>query len=309
VRISVGITSYNQRDYLIEAIDSVLAQSLPPAEILIVDDASTDNSPQVIAGYAARYPDVVRPILLARNGGVNAARNHVLDAAGGDYLAFLDGDDRWLPGKLEREARRLSEPDSPQAVFSNFLFTRGHGEPSFLWASGRRPPEGDILPHVLTLNMPRQTLFRSELVPTALWRQAGCYDPAFIVYGDWDMRVRLAATVRRFAYVDEPLSEYRRHGAGLSNKPIELHLAAVDQIERKYVDLIAQLSATRGDLGGDYFRRGFAHRRAKLLRWAALDLTVRRPPGFRMAVLRYYRASLAHQPALDARLLWRMVKP
>ncbi|WP_374687636.1 glycosyltransferase family 2 protein [Promineifilum sp.] len=308
MRISAGITSYNQRDYLIEAIESVLAQSLPPAEILIVDDASGDDSPQVIAGYAARYPDVVRPILLARNGGVNAARNHILDAASGDYLAFLDGDDRWRPGKLEREARRLSEPDGPQAAFSNFLFTRGDGGASFLWATGRRPPEGDILPHVLTLDMPRQTLFRSELAPTALWRQAGHYDPAFTVYGDWDMRVRLAAAVRRFAYVDEPLSEYRRHGAGLSNKPVELHLAAVDQIERKYAGLIAQLSATHG-YQDDYFRRGFARWRAKLLRWAALDLTVRRPPGFRVAALRRYRESLAYHRTLDGRLLWRMVRP
>jgi glycosyltransferase involved in cell wall biosynthesis len=305
MQITVGITSYNQRRYLIQAIDSVLAQSLPAAEILVVDDASTDDSPTLIASYAARYPDVIRPILLPRNGGVNAARNHILDAAGGDYLAFLDGDDRWRPDKLAREAHRLIQPDAPQAVFSNFIFTHSDGKPDFCWVTGRRPPEGDILPQVLTLDLPRHTLFRSELAPTALWRQAGYYDPAFTLYGDWDMRVRLATVVRRFAYVDEPLSEYHRHGAGLSNQPIELHLAAVDQIERKYAPLIARLAATRGD----YFRRGFARWRARLLRWAALDLTVRRPPGFRTAALRYYRASLAYHRTLDARLLWRMVKP
>ena len=69
MNVTVGITSYNQRDYLIEAIDSVLAQSAPPDEVIIVDVASTDDSPQVIAGYAARYPERVRPILLAEAGG------------------------------------------------------------------------------------------------------------------------------------------------------------------------------------------------------------------------------------------------
>ncbi len=60
--VTVGITSYNQRDYLIEAIDSVLAQSAPPDEVIIVDDASTDDYTQVISGYAARNPERERPI-------------------------------------------------------------------------------------------------------------------------------------------------------------------------------------------------------------------------------------------------------
>ena len=168
MNVTVGITSYNQRDYLIEAIDSVLAQSAPPDEVIIVDDASTDDSPQVIAGYAARYPERVRPILLTENSGPNAARNHVLAAATSDLLAFLDGDDRWRPEKLARALARLGAADRPDAVFDNFTFTDGDGHPLFLWADGQRPPEGRLQRQVLTLDLPRTTLFRSELVPTAL---------------------------------------------------------------------------------------------------------------------------------------------
>lgn len=61
--LTVGITSYNQCGLLVEAIDSVLAQTLRPREIIIVDDASEDDSPQLIRSYAAHYPDLVRPIL------------------------------------------------------------------------------------------------------------------------------------------------------------------------------------------------------------------------------------------------------
>ncbi len=304
MNITVGITSYNQRDYLIAAIDSVLAQTLPPAEILIVDDASADDSPQVISAYAARYPNIVRPLLLSRNGGVNAARNHVLAAATGDYLAFLDGDDRWLPGKLARAAERLLAADRPDAVFDNFVFTDAQGRPQFVWATRARPPEGRLLRRVLTLDLPRTTLFRSELVPTALWRAAGGYDPSFLIYGDWDMRIRQAQVVGRYGYVDEVLSEYRRHGAGLSARSIDSHLAAVDKVEAKYADLIAALEATEGGVGAALTRW-----RAKLLRRAAYHTAARRAPGFRREALAYYRRSLAYDRVLDARTLWQMVKP
>ena len=137
MNITVGITSYNQRDYLIQAVDSVLTQTVLPAEILIVDDASTDDSPQVIAGYAARYPALVRSILLSRNGGPNTARNQVIAAATGDYLAFLDGDDVWRSEKLARALARLSAPDHPDAVLDNFVFTDGDGR-SYVDFSARR---------------------------------------------------------------------------------------------------------------------------------------------------------------------------
>ena len=304
MNVTVGITSYNQRDYLIEAIDSVLAQSAPPDEVIIVDDASTDDSPQVIAGYAARYPERVRPILLTENSGPNAARNHVLAAATSDLLAFLDGDDRWRPEKLARALARLGAADQPDAVFDNFTFTDGDGHPLFLWADGQRPPEGRLQRQVLTLDLPRTTLFRSELVPTALWRAAGGYDPSFAIYGDWDARIRQAGVVGRYAYVDAPLSEYRRHGAGLSSRGVEAHLAAVDHVEHKYADLIDRLERAEGGV-----RDGLQRWRAKLLRRAALDVALGRPPGFRAAALAYYRRSLRYHPTLDARTLWHMVKP
>ena len=304
MNITVGITSYNQRDYLIQAVDSVLAQTALPAEILIVDDASSDDSPQVIAAYASRNPGLIQPILLAHNGGPNAARNHVIAAATGDYLAFLDGDDRWRPEKLARALARLSASDRPDAVFDNFLFTDGDGRPLFLWADGQRPPEGRLLRQVLTLDLPRTTLFRSELAPTAVWRAAGGYDPSFAIYGEWDARIRQAQQVGRYAYVDKVLSEYRRHGAGLSSRGVEAHLAAVDHVERKYAGLIAQLEHDEGGV-----QAGLRRWRAKLLRRAALDVALRRPPGFRVAALGYYRRSLAYQRMVDARTLWHMVKP
>ncbi len=305
MKITVGITSYNQSALLREAIESVLAQTLLPSEIIITDDASTDDSVALIESFASRYPNLIRPILLNRNGGPNHARNQIIDAAQGEYLSFLDGDDRWLPAKLERETDRLSMADRPEGVFSNFYFTDGSSQRLFLWsdATTRRPPEGHILQQVLTLDLPRNTLFRSEIALTSLWREAGYFDTTYVIYGDWDMRVRLAAAVPRFAYVDESLCEYNRHGRGLSSKPVELHLDAVDHIEHKYASLIANLSQSSGDSPGkklDQFR-------AKLLRRAAADALLYAPSPSRKKALAYYRQSLSYHWVLDLRLFWYLL--
>jgi glycosyltransferase involved in cell wall biosynthesis len=304
MNITACITSYNQRDYLIEAIESVLAQTLRPAEIVIIDDASTDGSAALIAGYAARYPDLIRPILKERNQGVVNTFNLGLDAARGDYISFLAGDDRWLPAKLEREADRLAEPDHPDGVFSDYYFTNPDGQQNYLWAGERRSPQGHILPQVLGRDFPRRALFRSELANLRLWREVGRFDPAFTLYEDWDAHIRLAARLR-YAYVPEPLSEYRRHGAGLSMRSIELHLAATDRIEHKYADLLQSLEATHGP----YLRRQLARWRAHLWRNAARDVARRRPPGFRAEALRRFRRSLSYEPKPDIRLLWYLLRP
>ncbi len=306
MNITVGITSYNQSALLREAIDSVLQQTRRPSEIIIVDDASTDDSSLLIESYVNCYPDLIHPIFLNHNGGPNNARNHIIDAAGRDFLTFLDGDDCWLATKLEQETKRLTMPDRPDAVFSNFYFTDDTGSRQFPWVSDStpRPPEGHILSQVLTLDLPRNTLFRSEIAPTRLWREAGYFDASFAIYGDWDMRVRLAAIVPRFGYLDEPLCEYRRHGQGLSNKPITMHLAAVDHIEQKYANLISQLSEATGISpikGLDKFR-------AKLLRRAALDSLLQPPTPARKQALLYYRQSLRFDRMIDFRLFWYLLK-
>ena len=85
---------------------------------------------------------------------------------------------------------------------------------------------------------------------------------------------------------------------------MEAHLAAVDHVEHKYADLIDRLERAEGGV-----RDGLQRWRAKLLRRAALDVALGRPPGFRAAALAYYRRSLRYHLTLDARTLWHMVKP
>src|SRR4051812_26931964 len=110
--ISVIIGVFNGEPYLREAIESVLAQTYSPVELIVVDDGSEDATGALATGFGRRLHYVRQP-----NGGMGAARNTGLSLATGDYLAFLDADDRFLPDKLERQMAVFEADPSVDMVF------------------------------------------------------------------------------------------------------------------------------------------------------------------------------------------------
>src|SRR6266480_4642440 len=108
-QVSVVITSYNQQDYLREAIESAIDQTVGAFEIIVADDHSTkDGSVETIRQYVAKYPGLVRGLFQERNVGIPRNRNSALRRIKGDYIAILDGDDRLLPGFIERHGATLA---------------------------------------------------------------------------------------------------------------------------------------------------------------------------------------------------------
>lgn len=103
-KISVIIPTYNCGKYIPEAIDSVLSQTYKDLEIIVIDDGSTDNTKEVLKKYEGKIRYICR-----ERGGVSKARNSGLKIASGQYIAFLDADDIWLPEKLEKQTAFLSE--------------------------------------------------------------------------------------------------------------------------------------------------------------------------------------------------------
>jgi glycosyltransferase involved in cell wall biosynthesis len=105
---------YNCEDYLAEAIDSVLAQTYSPIELIVVDDGSTDGTAEVAKAYGSR----VRYAFQER-GGMGAGRNHAVSLARGGYFAFLDADDRFRPEKIERQMAAFEQEPSVEVVFGH----------------------------------------------------------------------------------------------------------------------------------------------------------------------------------------------
>lgn len=237
MKISVYITSYNQKKYLIEAIESVLAQTLKPFQIIIIDDCSTDGSQDIISSYHKKYPELIIPVYHKENTGIAKTRIDALQIVKGDYVTFLDGDDRFLPTKLEKEIRILKENKDAQIVFSNFFYIDENGTRKRIWAEHKKPPVGYVFSQTFARDFPRQTLFRSELVDYRAWKRIGFHDTNLSIYEDYDMRIRLTKQLK-VAYCDEPLSEYRIHGDGLSRCKAIHHLETIKYIYRKNMPLL-----------------------------------------------------------------------
>src|SRR5580704_10876157 len=116
MRVSVVIPAYNCGPYIAEALDSVLGQSLAPDEIVVVDDGSTDDTPERVAAYVGR----VRYVRQA-NERVAAARNRGIAETSGELIAFLDSDDVWHPAKLERQVAILRERPEIGAIGTRLI--------------------------------------------------------------------------------------------------------------------------------------------------------------------------------------------
>lgn len=159
--ISVIIPVYNGERYLAEAIESVLAQTRPADEIIVVDDGSTDNSAVVAQGFGL-------PVKLVRqaNQGQAAARNLGVELAHGNLLAFLDADDLWLPDKLARQVEALPGEPLPQMVFGQVEQFRSPDAPAELRFAG----EGRVMPglHAGTMLVRAETFRRVGLFRTDL---------------------------------------------------------------------------------------------------------------------------------------------
>lgn len=145
--ISVIVPCYNGERFLAEAIDSILGQTRPPEEILIVDDGSTDATAQIARGYEPRVT-----LIQQDNAGPASARNDGIFRATGSLLAFLDQDDLWLPHKLERQCECLAADPELDICYSHV---------QRLWSEEledeaqrvRDQPRGDIVPAYATISM------------------------------------------------------------------------------------------------------------------------------------------------------------
>jgi glycosyltransferase involved in cell wall biosynthesis len=293
MKISVYITSYNQKALLAEAIDSVLAQTLRPHEIIVVDDASSDGSQATISGYAARHPGLIRPIFHERNTGVARTRIDALSAVSGDAVTYVDGDDRILPAKIEREARALAESGAPIA-FSNHYYMDGAGNRTGIWAGKLEPPQGSVLAETFARDYPGRDLFRMELIRVADLKSVGFHDPSLATFEDFDLRIRLTRSLRT-CYVNEPLAEIRRQDTGLSWSRPETHFAMLMRIYRKNRPLLRHLDPGVRRRAERRFLNWLGSNARKAGQAALIDAR-RSAVGRRAAAARFFLFCVRHAP-------------
>lgn len=237
-RVSVVIPCYGQAHFLGEAIESVLAQSHPHREIVVVDDGSPDPTAEV----AARYPGV--RCVRQSNQGLSAARNAGFGASTGEYVVFLDADDRLLPNALAAGLRRFETHPECAFVAGRYQSIAADGSP--LEDTHEALVEEDHYRRLLRRNyivVPAAVLYRRRVL-----EQVGGFDPSVNAAADYDLYLRIARDHPIHCY-EEAVAEYRQHGASMSRKSVLMlrtvlavlgaqwdHLRADPQLRRDYRD-------------------------------------------------------------------------
>jgi hypothetical protein len=200
--VTAVIPVYNGEEFLADAISSVLGQTYPAVECVVVDDGSTDGTGDVVA----RFGSAVRYVRQA-NGGVSSARNAGAAAAHGDYLAFLDADDMWHAEKVARHMAVFQADGDLGLVYSALLMVDRTGAP----LARLDAPNPDVaLRNTLLMEPPTISVAQAAIVPTAVFRDAGGFDERLSTSADCDLACRVAARVP-IAAVFDPLTLYRLH--------------------------------------------------------------------------------------------------
>lgn len=197
-KVSVVIPTYNRAHVIRRSLYSVLSQTYENIEVIVVDDASTDNTAEVVASFQDARVIFLRQ---ASRTGAAAARNIGIQTASGDYLAFQDSDDEWLCEKLEKQMSVMQRAaDTVGVVFSGFLRFENKSA-VYLPLGSATETNGRILGALLRGNF---VTTQAVLVKKACLDKIGLFDESFPRLQDWELFIRLAVQYD-FICIDEPL--------------------------------------------------------------------------------------------------------
>lgn len=211
--VSCIVPVFNGERYLREALDSILAQTYRPLEVIVIDDGSTDGTPRIVAGYGPEIRYLFQP-----NAGPAAARNLGLRAARGELIAFLDADDLWHPEKLARQVARLqARPERDLCIVHVQNF----------WDAPPGEEAERFRDHRSAQAQPGYTC-QSLLARRALFETVGEFNPAFLVSDDIDWFARALDRGAVIEVLPDVLVRRRLHHTNLtSSSPLRFREGAL----------------------------------------------------------------------------------
>ena len=250
--VSVAIISFNQKQFLRECVDSVLAQDYENIESVVADDGSTDGSQEMLRDYQNRHPDMLVLRLASENRGITANSNAAHFACSGDYIAWMGGDDLMLPGKIRSQVD-IMEADSSVSICYHDLdvFESASNETLYLFSEKCAPRTGsfgDVIAYG-TFNGACSNMVRRSTTPDH------GFDDRLPVASDWKYWMDTLANGGRIHYIDRVLGRYRRHesnvtrGKGVVSLAVmQDHLMSVSLLLSEYPRYARQLLRRQADV-------------------------------------------------------------
>lgn len=315
MRVSVIIPTYNRASFIGETLESILGQSHQPAEVIVVDDGSTDETESVVR----RFPAPVRYIRI-ENSGQGYARDVGVQMSASPYLAFCDDDDLWTGDKLALHARLFELAPDVQYSFSNFVLVRDG-----LWSKDSKldslpagyfnAPRRELEPGLMVLDsvlfeklLEYQPIFPSTLVMTRVFFESvGRWNAGLrCVPEDWEFHLRCVMRPP-IGLVQAPVVGIRKHPSNFSADPLKTELGEIEVLNyvmQKHSAAQSYEAAIRRQIvirAGNVVHAAFSIGRLDLVK----HLLETVPPDRRDWKLRT-KSAIARLPRPVARSLWRL---
>ena len=222
-KISVVVPTYNRQLTIERCINSILNQTIPVEEIVIVDDGSNDNTLKIIKAINCNKIKVIKQ----NHRGAQAARNLGILNSTGDYIAFLDSDDEWLPNCIETYYKYIND-DFDKVLYADCYILNETNKKKRRW----RLPDanGNVYKQLLMNPFP---MFQGLLVSKKSLLQIGLLDENVVAYQEWDTSIRLSMN-NEFVHIKEPLFIYHLHAGTTISKDNQKALKGYRYIINKF---------------------------------------------------------------------------
>lgn len=201
--VSIVIPNYNYGKFIAKTIESVLAQTYPVSEIIVVDDGSTDNSLEVLEQFGNKIK-----IIEQQKQGVSAARNAGVKNSSGEFIAFLDADDIWLPNKIEEQIKSFADEEVGLVSCGMREFDTVTGETKYIFGQIKG---GVSAKDILLFKTPLVFSGSAIMVRRKVFDGCNGFDERLHISEDWDLCYRIARS-KKVAFIPKPLVDYRNHG-------------------------------------------------------------------------------------------------
>ena len=219
-RVSVIIPLYNSNPFIMETLDSVLSQSYEDMEVITVDDGSSDNTGDLVRSRGDKRLVYIRQ----DNAGISAARNRGLSVAKGEYIAFIDHDDKWLPGKIAKQMALFNSQKDLGLVYSDAYIVNAAGQRGGTFFKISKPHCGMVFEYMMNGNfIPVLT----AVIKKSITEKTGYFDQRYKIAEDWDYFIRVSK-ICPVSFVDAPLAEYRVHASSFSRNRVLMLEEVID---------------------------------------------------------------------------------
>ncbi|HTU49318.1 MAG TPA: glycosyltransferase family A protein [Acidobacteriaceae bacterium] len=257
--ISVVIPTYNRPDLLLQTLESVLAQTYKDIEIIVVDDGSTAETGELLDKFSPR----VQSIRLGRSG-ISTARNTGIDAAQGEFIAFVDHDDLWHPQKIEKHVEFASAHPELAMTYTDAIEFSKEGPAKITYVdhfSALKQPAHLFAPMIATYAVP---LMSATMIRKSFLREKGLSFPNYFGIDDVGLFLMMLVEGGQFGYLPEPLTMRRMHEGNTSSN----HRRRFEQRKLMYRDML------QTDRLGDY-RDRYTPQQKSALKFGLRDATYR----------------------------------